>query len=222
LFCDHCGLQFFPGQSLCSRCHVTSTRHCFQLMSLATLLIAAACNSLAFLLLPLLAGHPARLGLAPARSHAPTLKISAIHTWLWVDGKASLYGWAPLALSLLAWDYFAWPESRPTLTERIKRWAVRALLIFAFVAESFPFFPRWIRPPAALLVTAAKLPRFPVSFPPGLSAAVPWAMVGFAAALLCINADTRDSLLGHGRVLSAVSLGVLLTVLTLTLLAFVP
>jgi hypothetical protein len=44
-------------------------------------------------------------------------------------------------------------------------------------------------------------------------------MVALAAALLCINAQTRDSLLGHGRVLSAVSLVVLVMVLMLTLLS---
>jgi len=36
-----------------------------------------------------------------------------------------------------------------------------------------------------------------------------------------MNAETRDSLLGRGRALSVASLGVLLTVLTFTLLAFI-
>jgi hypothetical protein len=43
-------------------------------------------------------------------------------------------------------------------------------------------------------------------------------MVGLAAMLLCINAETRDALLGHGRVLSALSLVVLVLILMLTLL----
>jgi hypothetical protein len=38
--------------------------------------------------------------------------------------------------------------------------------------------------------------------------------------MVCINAQTRDSLLGHGRILSAVSLAVLAGVLMLTLIAF--
>jgi hypothetical protein len=49
---------------------------------------------------------------------------------------------------------------------------------------------------------------------------IPWVMIALAAALVCINSDTRDSLLGHGRVLSSVSLGLLLLVLTMTLVAF--
>jgi hypothetical protein len=45
-------------------------------------------------------------------------------------------------------------------------------------------------------------------------------MVGLAAALLCLSAETRDALLGHGRILSAASVVVLVLVLMLTLLVF--
>src|SRR5438445_215807 len=99
--------------------------------------------------------------------------------------------------------------------------AIRGLLIFAFAPGLVPLFPNWIRPPAAVLVTTAKLPHLPVlTAVSGFTWLLPWGMVGLAAALLCINAQTRDSLLGHGRVLSAVSLVVLVMVLMLTLLAF--
>jgi len=220
VFCENCGLQFFPRQSVCTRCDATCTRHWLQLTSLATLLIAAACNSLASMFLPASA-----LGHSSASNHgssfAPSLKASAIAVWLWIDGKASLYGWAPLALALLTWDYFAWPEWRPALKERIKRWLIRSLLVSAFLVRIVPLFPRWIRPPAGVLVTAAKLPRFPIPMLPAFSAAVPWVIVALAAALLCMNAETRDSLLGRGRALSAISLGVLLMVLAGTLLAFI-
>jgi hypothetical protein len=54
----------------------------------------------------------------------------------------------------------------------------------------------------------------------GLMWLLPWGMVGLAAAMLCINAQTRDSLLGHGRILSAVSLAILAAVLMMTLVAF--
>lgn len=219
MFCENCGLQFFPRQSVCTRCDATCTRHWLQLTSLATLLIAVACNSLASLLLP--ASPLAHAAAHRGSNFAPSLKASAIAVWLWIDGKVSLYGWAPLALALLTWDYFAWPESRPGLTERIRRWVIRALLVSAFLVQIVPHFPHWIRPPAGLLVMTAKLPRFPIPMVPAFSAAVPWAIVILAAALLCVNAETRDSLLGRGRALSAISLGVLLTVLTFTLLAFI-
>jgi hypothetical protein len=220
LFCENCGLQFFPRQSVCTRCEATCTRHWLQLTSLTTLLIAAVCNSLASMLLP--ASALARSAASNrGSSFAPTLKASAIAVWLWIDGRASLYGWAALALALLTWDYFAWPEWRPALKERIKRWVIRSLLVSAFLVPIVPFFPRWIRPPAGLLLIAAKLPWFPIPMFPTFSAAVPWATVALAAALLCMNAETRDSLLGRGRALSVASLGVLLTVLTFTLLAFI-
>jgi hypothetical protein len=41
------------------------------------------------------------------------------------------------------------------------------------------------------------------------------------ATLLCVNGETRDSLLGHGKVLSLVSLGILLLLLTLTIAGLV-
>jgi len=220
LFCENCGLQFFPNQSVCTRCEATCTRHWLQLTSLATLLIAAVCNSFAAMYLP--ASAVARsAALNHGSSFASTLKASAVAVWLWIDGRASLYAWLPLALALLAWDYFAWPESRPSLKERIKRWVVRSLLVSAFLVRIGPLVPRWIRPPAALLLMAAKLPRFPIPIFPAFSSTAPWAMVTLAAALLCMSAETRDSLLGRGRALSAISLGVLLIVLVLSLLAFV-
>lgn len=220
MFCENCGLQFFPRQSVCTRCDATCTRHWLQLTSLATLLIAAVCNSLASTFLPASAlAHSAASH--HGSSFAASLRASAIAVWLWTDARASLYGWVPLALALLTWDYFAWPEWRPALKERIKRWVIRSLLVSAFLVPMVRLFPRWIRPPAALLVMAAKLPRFPIPMFPAFSAAVPWAIVALAAALLCVNAETRDSLLGRGRALSVASLGVLLTVLTFTLLAFI-
>jgi hypothetical protein len=145
----------------------------------------------------------------------------AIRAWLWTDVKASVYGWIPLALGLLAWDYFIRQELHSVMSEKIKGWLVRALLILAFVTGVAPLVPRWLRPPAALLVTRVKLPHLPaLATLPSLTWLLPWGMVGLAAALLCINAETRDSLLGQGRVLSAISLAVLVMVLMLTLLAF--
>jgi hypothetical protein len=194
---------------------VSSTRHWYQLTSLVTLVIAATCNSLvALLVLPrLAAARPHRLAVAH--------EGFAIRAWLWTDLKAAVYGWIPLALGLLAWDYFVRQESAPVISERIKGWLIRGLLILAWVPGVAPLVPHWLRPPAALLVATGKLPRLPaLAAVSGLTWLLPWSMVGLAAVLLCINAQTRDSLLGHGRVLSAVSLAVLVMVMMLTLLAF--
>jgi hypothetical protein len=214
LYCENCGLQFLPVQSVCTRCSATSTRHWYQLTSLVTLVVAAACNSvIACLILPRLA---AERGTRFAVAH----HVFAIRAWLWTDLKAAIYGWIPLALGLLAWDYFIRQESSPVMSEKIKGWLVRGLLILAWIPGVAPLVPHWLRPPAAVLVTAAKLPHVPgLASVSGLTWLLPWAMVALAAALLCINAQTRDSLLGHGRVLSTVSLVVLVTVLMLTLIS---
>jgi hypothetical protein len=205
VFCEHCGQQFLPMQSVCTRCGVTSTRHWFQLMSLVTAMIAIAGNTLvAWLLFPRLpAGNQGRL---------------AIRAWYWMDMKAAVFGWVPLGLGLLVWDYFFWQESRPLMRERIKGWIVRMLVMIAFASGLAVSFPRWIRMPIAVSTALAQVPRFPgISVAPSM---LPWVMIALAAALVCINSDTRDSLLGHGRVLSSVSLGLLLLVLTMTLVAF--
>src|ERR1700738_4749918 len=91
LFCDRCGLNFLPRQSVCTRCKAAATRHWFQLMSLVTLMLALACNAVvALTLLPRMisAEHPRFV----------------FRAWLWFDHQAAMYGWVPLAMALLAWD----------------------------------------------------------------------------------------------------------------------
>ena len=214
LFCENCGLQFLPVQSVCTRCRVTSTRHWYQLMSLVTLGVAAACNSAVALLVL------ARVDAGHLRRVAVAHEGFAMRAWLWTDMKAAVYGWIPLALGLLAWDYFVRQEATGVMSEKIKGWLVRGLLIVAWVPGVAPLVPHWLRPPAALMVSVAKLPRLPaMGVASSFTWLLPWAMVALAAAILCINAQTRDSLLGHGRILSGISLVVLVLVLMLTLLS---
>lgn len=184
-------------------------------MSLVTLVVAAACNALVacFLLPRLIAAHAQR----PAAMHAGFV----VRAWLWTDLKASAYGWIPLGLGLLAWDHFLRQESQTVISEKIKDWVVRLLLIVGFVTGVVPLVPRWLRPPAAMLATHAKLPHLPMlAAVPELSWLLPWGLVGLATALLCLNAETRDALLGHGRVLGAASVVVLVLVLMMTLIVF--
>jgi len=163
-------------------------------MSLCTLFVAFAGNALIgwFLL-------PQRAALHPARW--------LFRGWLWVDDKISIYGWIPLAIGLLAWDLFVWNQSRP----KIKGWVTRKVLTFALLASVAPFIPSWIpagQPSQNFLAT--------MKSHPGLPSALAWGVVVFVIALLAINSDTRDSLLGHGRILSIVSFGFLLLLLALT------
>ena len=198
MFCESCGLQFSPKQSVCTGCGVASTRTWLQLMSLITLLVAIGCNSLvAWYVLPrLVAGHQSRL---------------FFRAWLWLSERFSVYGWVPVAMSLLAWDYLIRPGSKP----KIKRWVARRLLIFVLLTGIAPLIPWWLpagQPPAGILAAIHKNP--------GLPLILPWGVVLLVAGLLCLKADTRDSLLGHGRVLSLVSLGLLVLVLVPVLLGW--
>jgi hypothetical protein len=198
VFCERCGLNFLPKQSVCSRCHVVATRHWFQLMSLVTLLVAVLCNALVgLLLLPRLAegGH----------------SRFVFRAWLWFDHKAALYGWAPIVFGLLAWDYLVWKAARP----KVKGWFTRKLLTFSLAAGLAPMLPWWIpagQPPGQFLSMIGKYP--------GVPSLLAWSVVLVVVVLLCINAESRDYLLGHGKVLSVVSLGLLLLVLTMTVVGW--
>ena len=55
---------------------------------------------------------------------------------------------------------------------------------------------------------------------PGLPALLAWGVVLVVVVLLCIDAESRDYLLGHGKVLSVVSLVLLLMVLSMTVVGW--
>ena len=94
-------------------------------MGLITLVLAAACNSLValFVLPHMTTGRQHRFVLSHERF--------AIRAWLWTDLKVALYGWIPLALGLLAWDYFVRQEADSVISEKLKGWLIRGLLILA-------------------------------------------------------------------------------------------
>lgn len=198
MYCEHCGQHFLPKQSACSRCNVAATRHWFQLASLATLLVAVYCNALVgLLLLP---------RLAETKHSRPIFR-----GWLWFDHNAALYGWVPLAIGLLAWDYLVWKEARP----KVKGWFTRKLLTFSLAAGIAPMVPWWVpagQPPWQFLVLIGKHP--------GVPTLLAWTVVLVVVVLLCIDRESRDYLLGHGRALSVISLCLLLLVLTMTVLGW--
>lgn len=198
MYCDRCGLNFLPKQSVCTRCKRVPTRYWFQLMSLVSILVAVICNTLLglYMLPRLVQTH-----------HAPFV----FRAWYWFDQKSALYGWVPLAIGLLAWDYFIWKEARP----KLKGWFTRKLLTFSLAAGVAPMIPWWIpagQPPGQFLSMIARYP--------GVPAVLAWSVVLVVAILLCIDAESRDYLLGHGRVLSIIGTGMLLVVLTMTVVGW--
>jgi hypothetical protein len=198
VFCERCGLNFLPRQSFCTRCKVSATRHWFQLMSLITLAVAVLCNALvSTLLLPRLA----------TGTHASAV----FRAWLWFNYHAALYGWVPIAIALLAWDFLVWKEARP----KVKGWFTRKLLTVSLAAGVAPMLPWWVpagQPPGQFLAMISKYP--------GLPAGLAWIVVLVVVALLCADAESRDYLLGHGKTLSIISVATLLLVLTMTVVGW--
>lgn len=196
VFCERCGLNFLPRQSVCTRCGAAGTRHWLQLIGLTMLLLAFACNSLvAWFFLPRYAGG--------SRAHL------VFRGWLWLDNKVALYGWVPLAIGLLAWDFLVLRGSR---RPKIRGFVTRKLLTFSLVAGITPFIPSWVPAgqPSQNFLTM-------IRSHPGLPLALAWGVVVVVISLVCMEAETRDSLLGQGKVLSLVSLGFLMLVVGMTL-----
>jgi hypothetical protein len=167
-------------------------------MSLVIILVAVTCNGLvAMYLLP-------RLTLGP---HSQFM----FRAWWWFDQKAALYGWVPIAIALLVWDYFVWKEARP----KVRGWFTRKLLTLSLAAGVAPMLPWWIpagQPPGEFLALIGRHPGVPML--------LAWGVVLVVFVLLCIDAESRDYLLGHGRTLSVVSTGMLLLVLTMTIVGW--
>src|SRR5258708_35495443 len=84
VYCDRCGLNFLPKQSVCTRCKRVPTRYWFQFMSLVTIFVAVLCNTvLGLSLLPRLA----------MSNHGRVL----FRGWYWFNQHAAMYGCNPMA-----------------------------------------------------------------------------------------------------------------------------
>src|SRR5260370_14625824 len=113
-------------------------------MSLMTIFVGVLCNAvLGLFLLPRLA----------TAQHGHAL----FRGWYWFDQKVAVYGWVPLAIGLLAWDYFIWKEARP----KVKGWFTRKLLTLSLAAGVAPLLPWWIpagQPPAQFFAMIGRHP----------------------------------------------------------------
>jgi hypothetical protein len=203
VYCEHCGLKILPERPICTRCGRAPSQEWVQLISLAVLLLAAIGNSVAgvFLLPKICAAHPSSF---------------FFRSWLWVDRQTSLYGWMPLAAALLLWEFFVWRKiRRQKPVTKIKGWVSRKILTFVLAAGFAPILPWWLPASQPSDKTLAALAQYP-----GLPCAISWAGVLIVAVVLCLKAETRNSLLGSGKSLSMVSLGALTFFLMFTLLGW--
>lgn len=199
MFCDRCGLQFLPRQSVCTRCGQAHSQHWLQLFGLLTIFVAIACNTLLGLfVLP-------RFAAASGRSRI------VFHSWIWFDNKAAMYGWAAFALALLTWDYFVWRGSRP----RVKGWVTRKILTLVLAAAVTPFIPAWLPAGQVSNNFLATINKYP-----GLPPVLAWAAVFVVTALLCMHSETRETLLGRGRALSIFGISLLSLVMAMTVVGW--
>lgn len=203
MYCEYCGIAILPQRPVCTRCGKTPTRQWMQFISLLVLFLTILGNSLAgwWVLPHLSAAHPSRL---------------FFRAWLWFDVNSARYGWMPLAGALLAWEYFVWRKIRKNKPmPKIKGWISRKVLTFVLAAGFAPVLPWWLPAGQPSDKTLAAFSRYP-----GLPCAISWCAVLLVAAILCIKSETRDLLLGKGKVLSLVSLSALAVLLALTLLGW--
>jgi hypothetical protein len=203
VYCEYCGLQILPQRPVCTRCGKTPTKQWMQFFGLLILLLAIIANSLAgwFVLPRLVAAHPSQF---------------FFRAWFWLDLKSALYGWMPLAAGLLAWEFLVWRKIRKKKPmPAFKGWVSRKLLTFVLAAGFAPVLPWWIPAGQPSDKTLSALGRYP-----GLPSAISWTAVLVVAVILCIKSETRDRILGHGKILSLVSLSALAVLLTLTLLGW--
>ncbi len=196
MFCDRCGQQFLPTESVCTRCRVAPTRALLQLISLLTLTIAVSWN--AFLALYFL----------PRLSHGHTPRL--IHAWVRFSNLFSWYGWIAVALALLGWSFLVRRGCQLLLREWLARLLLCTVLIGGIVAAPLSWIPASLAPNL----------RSSINGHPGMGAVAAWGLLVAVIGLLTLNAETRDSLLGHGRALGLISLVSLLGVLAITTLGW--
>jgi hypothetical protein len=143
--------------------------------------------------------------------HGQTSSFShLVDVWLWTHHALSLYGWAAIVALLLVWSY--WPRYgyKP---EREMLWA-RLILIVLVVGGAASLLLPWIESEWSIQL------RSILQDNSALTRAAVWIGLGLALMVLCRNGEVRAMLIGNGRVLSVVSLGVLSLVLLLVALGW--
>lgn len=181
---------------MCSRCRVAPTRCWLQLIGLITLAVAAMSDSFAFLIL-----FPR---LVTRQNHW------VFHAWLWMNHVLSSFGWAVVAVGLLVWSLWG----RRGYKIQAMEWLARPVLVLTLVGGLiFPLLPQ-------IHGRYASAIRFVSHNRPGFGPTMGWGLIAVVLTSLCMNSEIRDSLLGHGRVLSLISLGVLILVTAMTLVGW--
>jgi hypothetical protein len=185
---------WMDGQSISSGCRASPTRLWLQFVSLATLGVLTAYNYIFV------------LNFLPTR----VTREYVASVWLNVSEFVWLYGWIALGVYLPAWAYY-WRKKYGYSLEIGVRVGIGFVVILLMGALAQPIFPRmgW---------TWAERLRTSLDSHSELGIVVGWAVVALALVSICCNCESRDRLLGRGKGLAFLALGVLCIILALNLL----
>ncbi len=193
MFCDKCGLQMLAVQSTCG-CGAVATRHWLQFASILTLLLAGAMN---FFVIRSVIPH-FFAGFKPS---------FVIRLWIGMSEFISIHGWLLLAVALLVWAFWPHHGYTPEMPVRVGQGLLILALLSGLTGALFPLIGAdWARGVNDFLAGN-----------PGVIPTINWSLVVLALGGICYNAETRDFLLGTGKILSMVSLGVLSLVIILSI-----
>jgi hypothetical protein len=193
IYCEECCLRT-NGQSICSRCRAAPTRCWLQFVSLGTLGVLAAYNSIFVLnFLPTRIPHE-----------------SVARVWLMISEFAWRYGWIALGVYLPVWAYYGRKKYGYSFESGVQV-GIGFVVMLLIGAIARPLLPRmgW---------TGAEALRTTLDSHPALGIVMGWTVVALALVSVCSNSESRDRLLGRGKGLALLSIAVLCIILALTLL----
>lgn len=194
IYCEECGLRI-NGQSICSRCRAAPTRLWLQFVSLGTLGVLAAYNSI-FVLNFL----PTRL------PHESVAKV-----WRMISEFAWLYGWIAVGVYLPVWAYYGRKKYGYRLESGVQA-GIGLVVILLLGAVARPILPR-------LGWTWAEALQTTLDSHPAAGIVVGWTVVALALVSVCCNSESRDRLLGQGKGLALLAIALLSIILALSLFA---
>jgi hypothetical protein len=161
MYCESCGMQLLAMQSTCG-CGVPATRHWLQLISLASLGIAAGANFfITMFVLPSMMDKGDSSAL--------------IRAWLWTSETFSLYGWSVFAVGLLVWAFWPHYGYEPEWEMKVARILLILSILLGIASLGLPYLPaEWVGPVREIIADRpGLLPTLLSSSPPSEKANTP-------------------------------------------------
>lgn len=184
-------MQMLAMQSTCG-CGTVATRHWLQFVSVLTFLLAGGINMFI-------------TGFVLPRILAESEPSFLIRAWVGTSEILAVYGWIIIAVALLTWAFWPHYGYTPEMPVRVAQGLLILALLLGLAQVIFPLIP---------VEGLAGINSF-ISNYSGLLSTANWALVVLALGGICYSAETRDFLMGDGKILSLIALGFLLLVVVL-------